>query len=76
MSAISVVRKHTYDSRGHADMTSKTHIIGNTTVIIHSPLVSMTSLERKLWFEEEMKKGNPALERISQAVLNCYKPNN
>ncbi|WP_197431005.1 hypothetical protein [Anoxybacillus sp. P3H1B] len=45
---------------------------GNTTVIIHSPLVHMSADERKEWFEKEWEKGNPVLKQIAQAVLDCY----
>jgi hypothetical protein len=45
---------------------------GNTTVIIHSPLASMTSDERREWYREEMAKGNPALKEIAQAVNDSY----
>ncbi|WP_198401551.1 hypothetical protein [Parageobacillus thermoglucosidasius] len=47
---------------------------GNTTVIIHSPLVLMSAQERKEWFEKEWEKGNPILKQIAQAVIDCYRP--
>ncbi|GCD83994.1 hypothetical protein [Parageobacillus thermoglucosidasius] len=46
---------------------------GNTTVIIHSPLVLMSPNERKEWFEKEWEKGNPILKQIAQAVIDCYR---
>lgn len=51
----------------------KTHQIGNTTVIIHSPLVAMTSKERKEFYKEEWEKGNPVLKEIAAAVNACYR---
>jgi uncharacterized protein YacL (UPF0231 family) len=45
---------------------------GNSTVIIHSALVSMTSEERKEWYREEMSKGNAVLKEIAQAVNDSY----
>jgi hypothetical protein len=50
----------------------KEHKIGNTTIIIHSPLVLMTSEERKQWFKDEWEKGNPILMQIADAVEACY----
>ncbi|MED3783020.1 MULTISPECIES: hypothetical protein [Geobacillus] len=46
---------------------------GNTTVIVHSPLVLMSKEERKQWFEQEWQKGNPILRQIAEAVLDCYR---
>ncbi|MBW7642451.1 hypothetical protein [Geobacillus thermoleovorans] len=46
---------------------------GNTTVIVHSPLVLMSPEERKQWFEQEWQKGNPILRQIAEAVLDCYR---
>ncbi|MED0687925.1 hypothetical protein [Anoxybacillus ayderensis] len=45
---------------------------GNTTVIIHSPLVLMSADERKEWFQKEWEKGNPVLKQIAKAVMDCY----
>lgn len=45
---------------------------GNSKVIIHSPLVLMTSEERRTWYREEMSKGNPVLNDIAQAVNDSY----
>jgi hypothetical protein len=45
---------------------------GNTKVIIHSPLASMTSDERRGWYKKEQEKGNPVLKEIAQAVNDSY----
>lgn len=75
MSAINLISPHKHDLRGHADMNipKKEHQIGNTTVIIHSPLVSMSSEERAAWYKTEWEKGNPVLKQIADAVDTCYK---
>lgn len=49
------------------------HQIGNSTIIIHSPLVAMNSEQRKNWFESEWEKGNPVLKEIAEAVEACYR---
>lgn len=46
---------------------------GNTTIIIHSPLMDMTADEREAWFESEMEKGNPVLLNIAKAINDCYR---
>lgn len=46
---------------------------GNTTLIIHSPLMDMTKEERKEWFDTEMEKGNPALLAVAEAMRNGYR---
>ncbi|MRX56729.1 hypothetical protein GJU41_22560 [Bacillus idriensis] len=50
----------------------KEFMIGNTTIIVHSPLVVMSSEERKQWFRDEWEKGNPILKEIAAAVHACY----
>jgi hypothetical protein len=45
---------------------------GNSTVIIHSPLVQMTSDERRDWYREEQANGNAVLKEIAQAVNDSY----
>jgi hypothetical protein len=45
---------------------------GNTTVIIHSPLVQMSSDERRDWYREEIAKGNPVLKEVAKAVNESY----
>lgn len=50
----------------------KVFIDGNTTIKICSPLVHMTSEERREWYREELAKGNPVLKRIAKAVNDCY----
>ena len=52
-------------------MPSKEYKLGNTTVIIHSRLVNMTSDERREWFKSEWEKGNPWLKGIVSAVQDC-----
>ncbi|OIJ17073.1 hypothetical protein BKP37_00600 [Anaerobacillus alkalilacustris] len=75
MSAINNARSHKDVSRGNAGMEipKKEHKIGNTTVIVHSPLVTMDLEERKQWFRDEWEKGNPVLKEIAEAVHDCYK---
>ncbi len=60
---------HKHEQRGNAGM--KEFKYGNTTVIVHSPLVLMSPEERKQWFEQEWQKGNPILRQIAEAVLDC-----
>lgn len=50
----------------------KEYKFGKTTVIIHSPLVHMTSDERREWYREEMAKGNPVIKGIAGAVNESY----
>jgi hypothetical protein len=71
MSAIGLHAPHKHEQRGNAGM--KEFKYGNTTVIIHSPLVLMSAQERKEWFEKEWEKGNPVLKQIAQAVIDCYR---
>lgn len=71
MSVIDLHAPHTHEQRGNASM--KEFKYGNTTVIIHSPLVLMSADERKDWFKKEWEKGNPVLKQIAQAVIDCYK---
>ncbi|WP_180954557.1 hypothetical protein [Bacillus sp. V5-8f] len=46
---------------------------GNTTVVIHSPLVHMNTDEKKKWFQDEVEKGNKVLKQIVAAVGECYR---
>ncbi|MBO0962529.1 hypothetical protein J1P26_22805 [Neobacillus sp. MM2021_6] len=75
MSAISMERPHKHVARGSADMEApkKEHKIGNTTVIVYSPLVLMSDDERAEWFNSEWEKGNPVLKEIAAAVEDCYR---
>jgi hypothetical protein len=75
MSAIRKVSPHTHVTRGNAGMETpkKEHKIGNTTIIIHSPLVLMTAEKRKHFFKSEWEKGNPVLKEIAEAVEACYR---
>ncbi|MGQ4668604.1 hypothetical protein ACUIJN_22760 [Metabacillus halosaccharovorans] len=54
------------------DKPKKEFKYGNTTVVIHSPLVMMTEKERKNWFKDEWEKGNQVLRDIASAVHDCY----
>lgn len=54
------------------DLPKKEHQIGNTTVIIHSPLVAMNSQERAEWYKTEWGKENKVLKEIAAAVEACY----
>lgn len=70
MSSSTTSPQHTHEQRGNAGM--KEFKYGNTTVIIHSPLVLMSADERKEWFQKEWEKGNPVLKQIAKAVMDCY----
>lgn len=59
------------DDQQMEPMPSKEYKFGNTTVIIHSKLVNMTSEERREWFEREWENGNPWLKNIVAAVQDC-----
>jgi hypothetical protein len=48
-------------------------MIGNTTIIIHSPLMDMTEEERREWYRSQQKAGNPVLKEIAKAVNDCYR---
>lgn len=67
--------EHIDVQRGNAGMEvpKKEHHIGNTTIIIHSPLVLMTEKERADWYKTEWEKGNPVLKEIAAAVHDCYR---
>ncbi|MGG3800637.1 hypothetical protein [Metabacillus fastidiosus] len=75
MSAIVKQNPHTHELRGNADMNKpkKQFQFGNTTVIIHSPLIVMSEPERKQWFQDEWEKGNPILRDIADRVHDCYR---
>jgi hypothetical protein len=66
---------HTDVTRGEVIMNipKKEHQLGNTTVIIHSPLVLMTESEREKWFKTEWENGNKTIKQIAMAVEDCYK---
>lgn len=55
------------------DQTAEVKTIGKTTVIIRSGLNGMTAEERRQWFEEEQRKGNPILQQISKAIFDCQR---
>ncbi|MED3832997.1 hypothetical protein [Peribacillus frigoritolerans] len=46
---------------------------GNTTIIIHSPLMNLTEDERGDWFKSEQESGNAVLGEIAKAVNDCYR---
>jgi hypothetical protein len=75
MSAISSSSPHKHVTRGNVGMETpkKEHKIGNTTVIVYSPLVLMSDDERAEWFKSEWEKGNPILKEIAAAVEDCYR---
>lgn len=54
----------------------KEYKFGNTTVIVHSPLLNLTEDERKAWFKKEIAKENPILENIGRTIDNCYRRKN
>lgn len=74
MPASATIRPHKHIPRGNAgmDKPKKEYQYGNTTVVIHSPLVMMTDKERKQWFKDEWEKGNSVLKDIAAAVHDCY----
>jgi hypothetical protein len=76
VSAINLISPHKHVVRGEAGMEEtpkKAFQYGNTTVIIHSPLVLMTKEERKVWYSNEWEKGNTVLKEIAAAVEACYR---
>lgn len=69
---------HTHVVKGDERMESKPiepkeFIFGNTTVVIHSPLVHMTKEEQRQFFNNEWEKGNPTLINIVKATVNCQR---
>ncbi|NYE07302.1 hypothetical protein F4694_004087 [Bacillus niacini] len=46
--------------------------IGNTVGRIVSPLMELTKEERKRYFEEELRKGNPVLKELERIVNESY----
>jgi len=55
------------------EIRSKTYYYGKTEALIVSPLVDMTSEEKKAWFESEWEKGNPVLKDIVDAASDCLR---
>ncbi|WP_404470637.1 hypothetical protein [Sutcliffiella horikoshii] len=51
---------------------SEEFMIGETTIVVHSHLVTMTAEERKLWFKTELEKGNKILLEIVEAANACF----
>jgi hypothetical protein len=51
----------------------KTFKIGNTIIRIHSPVVQMTSEEKKAYYEELKSKKDTTILNIIRAMNNCYK---
>lgn len=49
---------------------------GNTKVVIHSPLASMSSKERSQYYQDEWKKGNPNLKNLVDAMLDIQQEQN
>lgn len=75
MTAIVLESPHTHVTRGNAGMEipSKELKFGNTTVIVYSHLVTMTSDERRQWYKDEWEKGNPILKQIADVMDDCYR---
>jgi len=46
---------------------------GNSTIIIHSPLMDLTEDERGAWYKSEQEAGNDVLKKIAEAVNDCYR---
>ncbi|WP_187442187.1 hypothetical protein [Sutcliffiella horikoshii] len=47
-------------------------MIGDTEIVVHSPLVAMTSEQRKEWFQKELENNNPILKEIIAAANDCF----
>jgi len=67
--------EHTDETRGidRVEKPKEEFNIGNTMVVVHSPLVVLSKDERKKWFLDEWEKGNPVLKEIAAAVHACYR---
>lgn len=50
---------------------TKTFTFGNAKVIVNTPLAFMSKEERKQFFIDEWKKGNPVLKEIAEAAYDC-----
>jgi hypothetical protein len=46
--------------------------IGNTVGRIVSPLMELSKEERRKYFEDELRKGNPVMLQIAKAVNDSY----
>lgn len=46
----------------------KQFVFGNTKIVIHSKLASMSPEQQKEWFDKEYKKGNLVLKQIAQVI--------
>lgn len=51
----------------------KEYKFGNSTVIVHSPLLDLPEDEREKWVDAEMEKGNPVLMQIAKTVNESYR---
>ncbi|MEH6945049.1 hypothetical protein [Bacillus sp. JJ722] len=54
------------------EVPKKTHVIGNTMITIHSPLVNMNESEREKWFTHEFENGNPVILNIVNTLQYWY----
>jgi hypothetical protein len=51
----------------------KEYKIGESTIIVHSPLLNLTREERIEWIKAETERGNPVLKEIRKAIKDCYR---
>jgi hypothetical protein len=51
----------------------KEYKFGNSTVIVHSAIWSMSEEEQTDWVKKETEKGNATLKRIREAIKDCYR---
>jgi len=68
--------QHIDGVKGEEDMKSKKYTFGNSTVIVHSPLVDLSKKDRQNWYKNEWKKGNRVLKEIVSAVQDCLQNSN
>jgi hypothetical protein len=47
--------------------------IGNTKVIINSPLMALSKEERRKHFENELANGNPVLKELERIINENYR---
>lgn len=71
--ALHLPHKHVEKGAGSMETPKKVYKFGNTIGIIHSPLVNMSSEERREFYRQEMAKKNPVLMQIAHAALECRK---
>ncbi|MBR9658794.1 hypothetical protein [Bacillus cereus] len=54
-------------------MDSKTYQSGQVTIVIHSNLVNMESIERREWFQRELDNENPILVKLNEVINQINK---